>query len=223
MRAHRSPIDEYVVALQQELRGPWYARRSILRELRDGLIDAADAYSTAGAPRSDAERQAIDELGRPADVAMAFREELAANTGRQTAWLLLTFTAATFAAANLAWREDSAEFATTYVPTAYAVLAQAIDLLGAATLVGAVLAVAAFGWAAKWISSATQATRMVGWLVLATSSAKMLGGTILWLWAPGTLRMTTLSIAVSAFILVTTAWLAVSAARCVAVGSACRS
>lgn len=40
MRAHRSPIDEYVAELAEHLHGPWLARRSIVRELRDGLADA---------------------------------------------------------------------------------------------------------------------------------------------------------------------------------------
>lgn len=223
MRAQPSPIEEYVAALQHVLGGPWLARRSILQELRDGLTDAADAYRAAGEARLEAERRAIDELGEPADVAAAFHDELAAHTGRQTAWLLLAFSALTFTIANLAWRNGSAEVANVHIPAGYAALARAVDLLGAGTLLSAVVAVAAFGWAARWVGSAAIATRMVGWLVLVTSSAKMLGGTILWLWAPGILRMTFISIVTSGIILLVTAWLALLAARCVAVGSACRA
>lgn len=123
----------------------------------------------------------------------------------------------------MAWRDGSAEIAGVHVPAAYSALAQAVDLLGAATLLVGLVAVAAFGWASRWIASPALATQAVGWLVLVTSGVKMLGGTILWLWAPGTLRMTLLSTVASGVILLATAWLALWAARCVAVGSACRA
>ena len=102
-------------------------------------------------------------------------------------------------------------------------LAQAVDLVAAATLIGAVVAVAAFGWAARWAGPPVRATRTVGWLVLVTTSVKLLGGTILWLWAPGVVPVTTATLGVATLILLTTAWLALQAARCVTIGSACRA
>jgi hypothetical protein len=223
MRAHRSDIADYLAELDHELQGPWLARRSIMQELHDGLTDAADAYRAAGVSRPDAERRAIGELGPPADVAAAFDQELTAHTGRQTAWLLLVFSALTFATANLVWQSSPAASAGVEVSPSYAVLAQAVDLVGAATILVGVLAVAAFGWAARWVGSVARITRVVGWLVFATSGAKLAGGVLLWLGAPAPTTTTASGGAVVVLIYASTAWLALSAAQCLVRGSACRA
>ena len=60
-----------------------------MAELRSGLIDAADAYRSAGLPAAQATRTAISEFGDPAQIADAFRAEIAASQARRVAVILL--------------------------------------------------------------------------------------------------------------------------------------
>ena len=59
-----------------------------LAELRAGLLDAADAYQSAGMTRTDAAAAAVQECGDPHTIAAAFGSERAAGTARRTTLLL---------------------------------------------------------------------------------------------------------------------------------------
>ena len=47
------PFDGYLAELTAQLPGPARARAGIMAELRSGLLDAADAYRSAGLPPAD--------------------------------------------------------------------------------------------------------------------------------------------------------------------------
>lgn len=83
-----SVIDRYVSALDAALRGPRRARRDMIAEVRDSLIDAADALEESGMPRWRAERMAVEAFGPVTEIAPGYQEELAAGQGRRTAALL---------------------------------------------------------------------------------------------------------------------------------------
>jgi hypothetical protein len=84
------PIEAHVAALARAVRGPSTVRRSVLREARDGLDDAADAYRRAGIDDARAARLAVRDFGSIAEVAPLYQRELVAGAGRRTALLLAT-------------------------------------------------------------------------------------------------------------------------------------
>ncbi|WP_067173522.1 permease prefix domain 1-containing protein [Microtetraspora niveoalba] len=86
--ASTSVIDDYVTGLGRTLRGPLRAKRDLIAEARDGLVDATEALEADGLPRQDAERLAVEEFGPIAAIAPAYQEELAVGQGRRTALLL---------------------------------------------------------------------------------------------------------------------------------------
>jgi hypothetical protein len=83
-------IESYLVEVSSLLPGPGRNRDGIIAELRAGLEDAADAHGRAGLPLPAAASAAVDEFGPPAEVAAAFRPELAASKARRVALALLT-------------------------------------------------------------------------------------------------------------------------------------
>jgi hypothetical protein len=83
-------IDTYLREVGAALPGPARARRDILAELRDGLLDAADAHCGAGLPEGAAAAAAITEFGDPRVVAAAFRPGLTMRHARRVALTLVT-------------------------------------------------------------------------------------------------------------------------------------
>jgi hypothetical protein len=83
-----SVIDDYVTTLHRTLRGPGRARRDLVTEARDSLIDSAEAYLAAGMDRVEAERMAVAEFGAVREIAPGYQGELAAHQGRRTATVL---------------------------------------------------------------------------------------------------------------------------------------
>ena len=83
------PFDGYLAELTAQLPGPARARAGIMAELRSGLLDAADAYRSAGLPPAEAALAAVAEFGDPAQVAAGFRAEIAAGQARRVAVSLL--------------------------------------------------------------------------------------------------------------------------------------
>jgi hypothetical protein len=78
------PVEAHVAELERALRGPAKTRRGMVREVRDGLVDAADAYRRGGVDP----RRAVRDFGPVTEVAPLYQEELAAGQGRRTAQLL---------------------------------------------------------------------------------------------------------------------------------------
>jgi hypothetical protein len=82
------PIEVHIAALAAAVRGPGRPRRSLLREARHGLEDAAEAYHRAGLDPDRAALLAVRDFGPVAEVAPLYQDELAAGEGRRTAALL---------------------------------------------------------------------------------------------------------------------------------------
>jgi hypothetical protein len=82
-------VVDYLAAVAAQLRGPAAARAVIIDELRDGLLEAAEAYQAQGCSAREAAAAAIAEFGDPATVAAGFGPELAATQARRVALGLL--------------------------------------------------------------------------------------------------------------------------------------
>jgi hypothetical protein len=89
LRGDGEAAERYLAELAARLPGPDRVRADIVAELRAGLLDAIDAHLAAGMLPGDAAAAAIREFGDPAQVAAAFRPELAARQARRVAIGLL--------------------------------------------------------------------------------------------------------------------------------------
>lgn len=94
-------VEAHVRALGDRLRGPARLRRSLLDEVRSGLLDAADAElrTRPGTDPVAAQLRAISAFGAPAELAPAFQGQLLAAQARRSAVLL----AVTFPGLLVAW------------------------------------------------------------------------------------------------------------------------
>jgi hypothetical protein len=93
------PVARHVLALERALRGPARVRRSMIREVRDGLHDAVAAYRDRGLDHNTAAEQAVRDFGPIGEIAPQLQEELVARQGRWTALLVMV----TFPGLVLAW------------------------------------------------------------------------------------------------------------------------
>jgi hypothetical protein len=82
-------LDGYLTALAIRLPGPVRARREILAELYDGLVEATRARLADGTSQTQAAAGAVIEFGDPVAVAAAFTPQLAAGTARRLAFGLI--------------------------------------------------------------------------------------------------------------------------------------
>jgi hypothetical protein len=84
-----SVIDAYLDDLRDRLDGPAAAKRDLLREARDGLNDAADAYREGGWSDHEAQRRAVEEFGPVTVIARGYQAELGMHHGTRTLWKLI--------------------------------------------------------------------------------------------------------------------------------------
>ncbi|MEU3768555.1 permease prefix domain 1-containing protein [Amycolatopsis keratiniphila] len=82
-------IEAYLGELRARLEGPASAKRDLLREARDGLNDAADAYRDGGWSDHDAQRRAVDDFGPVQLIARDYQAELGMHSGTRTLWKLI--------------------------------------------------------------------------------------------------------------------------------------
>lgn len=92
-------IDAYVSELGRAVHGPARVRRSMLREVHDGLVDAVEAYEESGLDPDTAQARAVADFGSVAELAELYRAELTARRGRVTA----LYVAIVFPAMMLGW------------------------------------------------------------------------------------------------------------------------
>jgi hypothetical protein len=85
----RHLVDSYLAEVTAGLPGPARARAGIVDELRAGLLDAIDAYRSAGLTAEQAAQAAVSEFGDAGQVASAFRPGLAASQARRVAITLV--------------------------------------------------------------------------------------------------------------------------------------
>ncbi|WP_052372288.1 permease prefix domain 1-containing protein [Amycolatopsis taiwanensis] len=96
-------IDGLIRDLDHALHGPARTKRRLIEEARAGLLDAADAYASAGFDRADATRRAVAEFGTVAELAPVYQAELDITRLRVTAIALLVVLSVLAPFANLAW------------------------------------------------------------------------------------------------------------------------
>ncbi|WP_181774258.1 permease prefix domain 1-containing protein [Amycolatopsis pittospori] len=82
-------IEAYLGDLRARLDGPASAKRDLLREARDGLNDAADAYREGGWSEHEAQRRAVDDFGPVHLIAQGYQAELGMHSGTRTLWKLV--------------------------------------------------------------------------------------------------------------------------------------
>ena len=82
-------LADYVADINERIPGWRRGRRSALRELADGLDDAAAHYRGLGIDPAEAAARAVEDCGPPAVVAAEFIAVLATRQARQTALALL--------------------------------------------------------------------------------------------------------------------------------------
>jgi hypothetical protein len=92
-------VDAFVAELAHAVHGPGRVRRSILREVHDGLTDAAEAHAAGGLDPVAAQEQAVAEFGTVDELAQLYQAELTVRRGRATA----LYVALVFPAMVLGW------------------------------------------------------------------------------------------------------------------------
>lgn len=85
-------LERHVADLGRALHGPRRAKRDLLREVHDHLVDATEALEERGMARADAEARAVREFGPVDVVAPGYQTVLAAGHVRRTAVLLALVT-----------------------------------------------------------------------------------------------------------------------------------
>ncbi|MCC8246206.1 permease prefix domain 1-containing protein [Saccharothrix luteola] len=79
------PVEDYLEELAASLHGPARAKAAMLREVRDGLVDAVEAQTRCGVPHAQAARRAVRDFGAADEVAPEFQRELTIAQTRRTA------------------------------------------------------------------------------------------------------------------------------------------
>lgn len=176
-------IDQYLAQLRREVRGPLLPRRGMLRELRDGLHDAADAHRSAGAPDAEAQRLAVEEFGPAEVVAAGVRAELAAVAARYLAGLVALLGSAQFALATHAWTTAAAGQDWPEPPPWYGVLSRAVDVSSFAFIGLAAVAVPVLGRGARLLST-RRVVRTVAVVTLAGVVLQVAAGAVLSAFSP---------------------------------------
>jgi MFS family permease len=155
-------IDRYLAAVATglTLAGPGRARRAILAELHDGLLEAVDTHRARGRTPAQAATAATTEFGDPGALAASFAPELSAVQARRTALALIrsgpmvgVLWATALASSHLATlpAHPAPPWQWPHAPTGLWVV---FPLVALAVLVGVpagLLAVAATGRLARWL------------------------------------------------------------------------
>ncbi|XVQ82422.1 permease prefix domain 1-containing protein [Microbispora siamensis] len=160
------PIDEYVASMRHALRGPGRAKRDLLTEARDSLLDAAEAYEGEGLPRAEAERLAVADFGALPEVAPGFQGELTVSQGRRTAVLLFLSVPLVAFMWAVIWRVfPESPHIDEIKPVWFGLLARTADLLQLSVGVVGGVALLAFGRGARRILRPALLTRWLGLFV----------------------------------------------------------
>lgn len=205
-------IDAYLAVLRRELRGPVFVRLSMLREVRDGLHDAASAHRDGGASRAEAERLAVEEFGPPDGVVAGLREELAAAAGRYLAAVAIVLGTTQFALAHHTWQTAAIEQGWPRPTPAYGMFAQAVDIANVVVLIALAVSVLVLGRGGRYLPT-RRVVRIMGIGVLVSVFADVVVGTLLNAMAPQGITMwkgpeLPLLLALSVVSVFWTAWIA---------------
>lgn len=166
-------IETYLAALDAALRGPHDAKRELLAEARDHLLDAAEAHEARGADRGSAERRAVAEFGSLAQVAPGFQVELGMAQARRTALLVIGSLMVQPVVWGVAWEALGGA-------TEPRLPGEAVEWLGAGTVAAAFLLVAAVGIGVRRLGARQELVRAAGIFGLAIATAfTLLGGALM--------------------------------------------
>lgn len=97
-------VDAFVAELAHAVHGPGRVRRNILREVHDGLTDAAEAHAAGGLDPVAAEEQAVAEFGTVDELAHLYQAELTVRRGRATALFVIVAFPGMVLGWDLVWR-----------------------------------------------------------------------------------------------------------------------
>jgi hypothetical protein len=123
MRADAT-IDEYVATLGRRLTGPGRLKADLVREVRHGLDDAAEAYADSGLDQRAAESRAVAEFGDLRDLLPAYQAELTAGYGRRLALILMLLPLGMLTADSLWWQPPGEPAPP---PTGFLFMVEALD------------------------------------------------------------------------------------------------
>lgn len=218
---NRTPGD-LVGTLERSLRGPRRARADMVREIRDGLQDAAEAYRESGLDGREARRRAHADFGDPGEVAAGLQAELTARYGRRTAAGM----AVAFPALMLLWDSLWVGDPRPRQPSPFITwLAGAIDALSLISAAAAAVAVLLLWSGARRGVRVDRVTRAVGLLALCTLVS--VGGSSLLMNVIGTEHDWTHERLPALGVLLTTmlvaVWIVISAHRCLLLGRFART
>jgi hypothetical protein len=134
-----SAIDEYVAEMSARLVGPGRVKADLIAEARDGLCDAAQAYTEEGMAPARAAERAVADFGAPDLVLPHYQQELAAAQGRRTAGLVAAAMSAVQLLSPLMWWHSPWQSAGVPPSAGYLQLAGVLDGLGVTgAIIGAV-------------------------------------------------------------------------------------
>lgn len=164
-RTDVDPIADHVAGLRAQLRGPRFAKAEMLREVADGLADAAEGYRDEGADRLRAAELAVAEFGEPAEIAEGYQVELAARQSRFSLAFLAMLGPVMEVSSRILWSNaPRADFRD--VPEAAFVLSRVEDTLAWTLSIAAALALVGFGLGARWLEFRVTFVRVVGYALL---------------------------------------------------------
>jgi len=166
-------VAPYLAELDAALAGPRRARRDLLKEARDHLTDATDAYLRGGYDRPEAERQAVADFGTVDEVAPGFQTTLAVAAGRRTSWMLLGI----LACQPFLW-DGPLSVADAPAPDGlvYAVLDTGIEIVGAGMIALAMLLVIACGIGNRWWHAGRRIARTASFVAIGSAVLMKVSG-----------------------------------------------
>lgn len=177
-------VEDHLAALAAALHGPARVKSRMLAEVRDGLADATDAHTAAGAPsRAAAAARAVRDFGTVAEVGPAFQRELTIAQARQTARIVALIVPFLMACWYLVGA--TAEDAGGRLPAAVHVLAANLGGLAAVAALLAAGSLAATGAFSRRPATPRQLPLVVAWtgttaaVALAVSALTLTAGAVL--------------------------------------------
>lgn len=175
---HPGTVDRFVVDLGRAVRGPGRARRSMLREVHDGLTDAAEAHAAGGLDGASAQERAVAEFGTVDELAALFQAELTVRRGRATALYVAVVFPAMVLGWDLLWRAG-VSWGPVPGPAELHALRTLSSLIDTTALVAAALALGLFGLTFVRAVPTRLLTALVG--TTAGLGALATGGISLWM------------------------------------------
>ena len=137
-------VDAFVDELAHAVHGPVRVRRSLLREVHDGLTDAAEAHAEGGLDPVAAQARAVAEFGTVDELAELYQAELTVRRGRATALFVALVFPGMVLGWDLMWRAGMS-WGPLPGPAEQQTVRMLSTLVDTTSLVSAAVAVALFG------------------------------------------------------------------------------